>query len=103
MLNKVIFAIDDNTALHTVAKFMRHMDENMGDLERTREMLQDNYCGTYKCFQDYADEYVDECILPDVSNETARNYFDYESFALDLAMDMIVIDVPEGVMAFHAN
>jgi hypothetical protein len=25
-LNKVIFAIDDNTDLHTVAKFMRHID-----------------------------------------------------------------------------
>ena len=26
MMNKIIFAIDDNTDLHTVAKFMRHMD-----------------------------------------------------------------------------
>ena len=26
MKNTVIFAIDDNTDLHTVAKFMRHMD-----------------------------------------------------------------------------
>lgn len=26
MTNTVIFAIDDNTDLHTVAKFMRHMD-----------------------------------------------------------------------------
>ncbi len=25
-MNKVIFAIDDNTDLHVVAKFMRHMD-----------------------------------------------------------------------------
>ena len=26
MLNKVIFAIDDNTDVHVVAKFMRHID-----------------------------------------------------------------------------
>jgi hypothetical protein len=26
MFNKILFAIDDNTDLHTVAKFMRHID-----------------------------------------------------------------------------
>jgi len=26
MLNKIIFSIDDNTDVHVVAKFMRHMD-----------------------------------------------------------------------------
>ena len=26
MLNKIIFAIDNNTDFHTVAKFMRHID-----------------------------------------------------------------------------
>lgn len=35
MLNKIIFAIDNNTDLHTVAKFMRHMDTQraLGDFK----------------------------------------------------------------------
>jgi hypothetical protein len=35
MLNKIIFAIDDNTDVHAVAKFMRHIDtaRAMGNLK----------------------------------------------------------------------
>ena len=65
-------------------------------------LFRSGYCGTFARFQDFADEYVDGCILPDVENETARIYFDYESFARDLKMDMHTIDTPVGVMVFLA-
>jgi len=78
------------------------LDDCCGDLALAKERLEDGYCGTFDGFRDFADEYVDDCILPDVKNETARNYFDYDSFARDLEMDMHTIDTPVGVMVFHA-
>jgi antirestriction protein len=78
------------------------LDDCCGDLDLARERLEDGYCGTFARFQDFADEYVDDCILPDVENETAQRYFDYDSFARDLEIDMHTIDTPVGVMVFHA-
>jgi len=78
------------------------MDDCCGDLALARERLEDGYCGTFARFQDFADEYVDDCILPDVENETARTYFDYDSFARDLKIEMHTIDTPVGVMVFLA-
>jgi antirestriction protein len=78
------------------------MDDCCGDLALAKERLEDGYCGTFVRFQDFADEYVDDCILPDVDNEMARRYFDYDSFARDLKMDMHTIDTPVGVMVFIA-
>jgi antirestriction protein len=78
------------------------MDDCCGDLALAKERLEDGYCGTFARFQDFADEYVDDCILPDVENETARTYFDYDSFARDLKIEMHTIDTPAGVMVFHA-
>ena len=78
------------------------LDDCCGDLALAKELLEDGYCGTFARFQDFADEYVDDCILPDVENETARRYFDYNSFARDLKIEMHTIDTPAGVMVFHA-
>ena len=78
------------------------MDDCCGDRVLAQERLEDGYCGTFARFQDFADEYVDDCILPDVDNETARIYFDYDSFARDLEIEMYTIDTPEGVMVFLA-
>jgi len=78
------------------------MDDCSGDLALAKERLEDGYCGTFARFQDFADEYVDDCILPDVDNEMAQRYFDYESFARDLEIEMHTIDTPVGVMVFLA-
>jgi antirestriction protein len=78
------------------------MDDCCGDLALAKERLEDGYCGTFARFQDFADEHVDGCIMPDVDNEMAQRYFDYESFARDLKMDMHTIDTPVGVMVFLA-
>jgi len=78
------------------------MDDCCGDLALAKERLEDGYCGTFARFRDFADGYAEDCIFPDVDNEMAQRYFDYESFARDLEMDMHTIDTPVGVMVFLA-
>ena len=78
------------------------LDDCCGDLALAKERLEDGYCGTFARFRDFADGYAEDCIFPDVDNEMAQRYFDYESFARDLEMDMHTIDTPVGVMVFHA-
>jgi len=78
------------------------LDDCCGDLALAKERLEDGYCGTFDDFRDFADGYAEDNIFPDVDNELAQRYFDYESFARDLKMDMHTIDTPVGVMVFHA-
>ena len=78
------------------------MDDCCGDLALARERLEDGYCGTFARFRDFADGYAENNIFPDVDNELAQRYFDYDSFARDLKTDMHTIDTPVGVMVFHA-
>lgn len=66
------------------------------------QMLDDNYIGTFSTLRDYAVEVADEHLLADVPDEVAR-YFDYDSYARDLAFDLLEIDVPEGVALFHTS
>ena len=78
------------------------LDDCCGDLALAKERLEDSYCGTFDEFRDFADGYAEDCIFPDVDNELAQRYFDYDSFARDLKTDMHTIDTPVGVMVFHA-
>jgi len=78
------------------------MDDCCGDLALAKERLEDGYCGTFARFRDFADGYAEDCIFPDVDNEMAQRYFDYESFARDLEIEMHTIDTPVGVMVFHS-
>jgi len=78
------------------------VDDCCGDLALAKERLEDGYCGTFAEFRDFADGYAEDCIFPDVDNELAQRYFDYDSFARDLKTDMHTIDTPVGVMVFHA-
>lgn len=75
-----------------------------GDLARARELLVDNYCGTYSSFRDYAEEVADEMLSARNIKDTdlLSNYFDYDSYARDLKYDMHTVDVPSGVMVFHS-
>jgi antirestriction protein len=75
-----------------------------GDLDQARDALQDDFCGIYPAFRDYADEVADEMIACYVSDakipQALINYFDYESHARDLAFSMTVINVSTGVAVF---
>ncbi|WP_339773327.1 antirestriction protein ArdA [uncultured Pseudosulfitobacter sp.] len=80
------------------------VEENNGDLEAAKEMGEDRYCGTYESFRDYAEESADEMMACHEGKvpEFLTNYFDYDSYARDLKMDMTTIDTAKGVMVFHA-
>lgn len=61
----------------------------------------DRFCGIFDSFRDYADEAADEMLACYTLPDTVRNYFDYEAWARDLALEMTVIDCPSGVAVFH--
>lgn len=70
-------------------------------IDEMRDALRDNFVGVYNSFRDYSDEFADEMLRG--APEFATRYFDYESFARDLKMDMRVVDVDAGQIAiFHA-
>ena len=58
--------------------------------------FEDRYCGAWDSFEDYAEQLADDIgLLADVPEEIA-NYFDWDSWTRDLAMDYSVYDNPEG-------
>ncbi|TIU88858.1 MAG: hypothetical protein E5W06_00385 [Mesorhizobium sp.] len=70
------------------------------DIEEMRDALRDNFAGIHNSFRDYSDDFAEEMLhgAPDF----ATRYFDYESFARDLKMDMRVVDLDGGQVAiFH--
>lgn len=64
--------------------------------------FEESYCGEYSSFREYADEQVDDLgVLRDVPDEV-RRYFDFDSWALDLAFDYTVVDAEHsGVYIFR--
>ena len=76
-----------------------------GDMAAAREALQDNFCGIYASFRDYADEAADEMIACHNADgslpQAIVDYFDYAAFARDLAIEMTAIDVSAGVAIFY--
>ncbi len=76
-----------------------------GDLDQARAALQDDFCGVYPAFRDYADEQADEMIAAHTSGDNDRpflaNYFDYAAWARDLSIEVTAIDVSNGVAVFH--
>lgn len=96
--------VDEMDGQHTQEAIQAVVDEVHGDLESAKDMLEEKYCGTYDSFREYAEEVADELIesLGKGANETLTNYFDYDSYARDLKMDMITIDISGGVMIFLA-
>ncbi len=66
------------------------------------QAFEEAFIDVFTDFREYADRLADETLLFDVSEEV-RRYFDYESFARDLAMDHIVETLPDGnIVVFHA-
>lgn len=90
--------IDESDMADIVADF--------GSVDSAKEALEDNFCGIYDSFRDYADETADEmmaCHGESKETEWLQRYFDYESFARDLSMDMNPIELASGKIAvFHS-
>lgn len=75
-----------------------------GNLDDAREALEDKFCGKYDEFKDYAEECADQTLEAHgiKDDHPLFSYFDVERYARDLAMETTSIDVPSGVLVFHA-
>ena len=64
------------------------------------EHFEDSYCGHWNNFQEYAEDYFDNCYeVP----EHLENYIDYEKFAQTLSYDHSEVDAPKnGVFVFRS-
>lgn len=73
-------------------------------MDTTRDRLEDDFCGLFDSFRDYADGVADETIASHrLEGSILASYFDYDAFARDLRMDMHVIELRSGrVAVFHA-
>lgn len=71
------------------------------DIEQAKDAISDRFAGHYSSFRDYAEEVADEALNACNAPDHLRNYFDYDSYARDLRMDMTVVDTPDGVAIFH--
>ena len=75
-----------------------YVAEGNSDLPCIPDFME-RYCGEWESFEDYARELADETgLLTDVPEEIA-NYFDWDSWARDLAFDYATHDNPEGFYA----
>lgn len=77
--------------------------DHFGSVDDATGALRDRFVGAWNTFREYADSTADESMacagpVPD----WITNYFDYESYARDLEMDMVVIELAGGVAIFHA-
>ena len=78
--------------------------EDTGD-ELDNELIataEDRYMGTFKSFQEYADNYADEILLSN-ADDFIKGYFDYESHARDLEYNYMVCDVSGYGVAVFTN
>lgn len=95
----------EETGTDDPAALAQAMIENWHSVEYAQSEI-DSYMGTYSTFRKYADDAADEMIACHTADGKAPqmlvNYFDYDSFARALAMEMTVLDVPGGVAVFSA-
>ena len=95
----------EETGTDDPAALAQAMVENWHEITYAKDAL-DNYMGTYSSFRDYADDAADEMIACHTADGNAPqmliNYFDYEAWARDLAIEMTALDVPGGVAVFSA-
>lgn len=72
-----------------------YVAEGTGDLPSVSD-FEERYCGTWENFDDYARQLADDIgLLADVPEQIA-NYFDWQAWSRDLAMDYATYDDPEG-------
>ena len=98
-----------NDALKHSALDLDAVCEYLGDIGETitadaiTDAL-DAYVGTFKSFQDFADEQADEMMggVGGVGScDILKTYFDYEKWARDLTHDYNTVDTAEGVAIFQ--
>lgn len=68
--------------------------------DAAHSMFTDRYLGTHDSYDEYVEQYVDDCVLHEIP-ENLRGYFDYQRFGSDMEHDLEVIEVEGGVAIFH--
>jgi antirestriction protein len=95
-----IEACEDVNSQHG-AQLADAMVSNWHSVSEAKNAL-DDFTGIYDSFRDYADEAADEMLACYTLPESVTNYFDYEAWARDLALEMTVLQFAGGVAVFHA-
>ena len=86
--------IDDDVMLEVIIKVI---DNGWGYVPGST-YFRDNFCGVWEDFQSYANELIDELVMPELP-EHLQNYFDEAAWARDLEHDYTVLDLPSGYVA----
>lgn len=94
----------EETGADDPAALAKAMIENWHSVEYASDAIE-SYVGMYGSFREYADDTADEMMSCHTADGNAPqmlvNYFDYEAWARDLAMEMTVLDMPHGVAVFN--
>jgi len=61
--------------------------EHVGISDADVSGFDEAYCGEWGSFQEYVDDYVEQCGMLDGVDELVARYFDYQAFARDLLFD----------------
>ena len=96
-----------NSDIYPPAVLLKVLEFTAIDLELANELIEE-CMGIYPNFREFSDSIADEIVFSELpncyrNNSVLTQYFDYESFANDLAHDYHVIDVPGGVFIVHSS
>lgn len=65
-----------------------------------RVLVEDGYLGHYETMNDYAEEYLNDIGIFSGVDDILRTYFDYDAFARDLEIELVVVPARNGIHIF---
>lgn len=80
-------AMDNVSDKEAFEIFVRNGGVDITDINSAIENFNESFCGAYKDLEDYAWEYVNDCVFDRDTPETLKTYFNYEAFARDLGYE----------------
>lgn len=91
--------------LHETALFVEEYEDLGGelldihcDLDKAKEVLEDNYIGCYESLSDYAEQLVQDCYsIPD----NLQFYLDFEAMARDMELNGEFYSIETGYQEHH--
>lgn len=98
-LSELATAIEEHGSI--VADLMGHL--GLKEVSEAVEYLQDNYQGTFRTLEDWAENYMEDTGLLQEVPESMRPYIDVEKWARDaeLGGDVFTIEGGEGIHVFN--
>lgn len=101
---EVLRDLDSEQDGDALRAYAANMGEDLVMWQSWEEHARDCFRGTFSDFLDYAEQYIDDSGMMDGWPQEARNYFDVQAFARDLAHDYWTWDAPNGgVFVFWDN